>query len=416
MGISPMMCSATGLWLWGDFTFEKPAEIVAASFLSAIFLGIVLLCYRFGFRRRWLQKELLRGAYVTDSRLFFGLWFSLGMAILVFWGLGIEGTFFRTSFDGFLSAGPVTTFVQTFIRPMPLFIGVPMFWILLADRFGIGSPRVWLAGMSVSVGLLINFPLSVARFYALMVVNIFFYFIMFSPKLIRASWIGGSLLLVGFMSSFIIDAARFAKTAAEMSSRVTNAAESLNASSFYVGHVDAFELLVYGIEYVEDYGYTDGRQLTGALFFWVPRSVWNDKPIPTGAYLGSSYINIMSATKNTNLSAPIVLEGYLDGGWFAALVLAGMLGVSLGIGDNALLARRAEVANLGKTRICRIDCLAAPLLGLVLFFLRGPLLSTFAFTTSISLAGLFVWEVFFKEYRGVGKNGRNNYAFSRKSL
>jgi hypothetical protein len=58
---------------------------------------------------------------------------------------------------------------------------------------------------------------------------------------------------------------------------------------------------------------TPFRQLTGSLFFWVPRVVWNDKPLDTGAMLAQ-----FQGYTYENLSAPM---------WAEAMVNAGMPGV-----------------------------------------------------------------------------------------
>ncbi len=409
MGLAPLMCSITGRWAWGDLTFEMSSILVKAALLAFAFFCVMVGVYRFCFKRGWLLKPLLAGGKVTDARLVFGLWFSIGMSVIVFISLGEEGTFFRSGFDSYVASGPGMTFVQTFIRPIPLFIGVPMFWVLSGDKFGLGSPRAWLALMTVLIALTINFPLSVARFYAFMVVSVFIYYSLFHPALAKRVWLGGAFLLAGFMASFVVDAVRYVKTANEAAQSIMEAAASYDSSNFYVGHVDAFEMLVYGTNYVEAHGHTDGQQLLGVALFWIPREMWPNKPLPTGVYLGSSYINIMTSTENTNLSSPIILEGYLDAGLAGVIALSVLTGMGLGILDRALLERRQEVHKFGKARICRIDSIAAPFLGLLVYLLRGSLLATFAYTVAIVSAGLVVWEIFF---RGKSAAGRPNIQVS----
>lgn len=72
-----------------------------------------------------------------------------------------------------------------------------------------------------------------------------------------------------------------------------------------------------GMEYVEQFGHTDGTQLLGSLFFFVPRPVWPGKPGDTGDLT----ITGLGFPDRLNTSSPLWLEFYVDGGW--VFVVAG---------------------------------------------------------------------------------------------
>lgn len=65
-------------------------------------------------------------------------------------------------------------------------------------------------------------------------------------------------------------------------------------------------------------------QLSGSLFFWVPRSIWPDKPIDTGPLLAQ-----YRGYTNENLSAPIWAEGLVNGGFVFMVILFLVLGYAL---------------------------------------------------------------------------------------
>ncbi len=65
-------------------------------------------------------------------------------------------------------------------------------------------------------------------------------------------------------------------------------------------------------------GISWGYQLLGVPLFWVPRSVWPDKPIGTGAFIAERM-----GYDLTNLSSPLVAEMLVNGGW--GLLVIGML-------------------------------------------------------------------------------------------
>ena len=89
------------------------------------------------------------------------------------------------------------------------------------------------------------------------------------------------------------------------------------------GDYDAYEQIAAGVDYVNVYGFDYGAHLLGPPLFWVPRSIWPDKPMDTGVvlatYEGYSY---------TNLSAPLGIETYISGGYllvFGCFVVLGFL-------------------------------------------------------------------------------------------
>lgn len=75
------------------------------------------------------------------------------------------------------------------------------------------------------------------------------------------------------------------------------------------GDFDSFEQIAWGVKYVKEVGHTNGSQILGAATFAVPRAIWPDKPRDTGIILGKA-----ANFGNLSLSAPIWIEGYIDGG------------------------------------------------------------------------------------------------------
>jgi hypothetical protein len=75
------------------------------------------------------------------------------------------------------------------------------------------------------------------------------------------------------------------------------------------------------VEVVSVHGLQWGHQLLGSLLFFVPSSLWSTKPLATGILLANYLINNYSMWF-TNLSAPIVAEGYLDFGYLGVIAYA----------------------------------------------------------------------------------------------
>jgi hypothetical protein len=106
----------------------------------------------------------------------------------------------------------------------------------------------------------------------------------------------------------------------------------LGAAAFVnSGDYDSFAQIINAVNYVADEGVVWGKQLLGPFVFWVPRSVWPDKPIDTGVLLAQ-----FRGYSFENLSAPFWSEAFLSGGWIGVIVLFLVLGYVLKRADSRL--------------------------------------------------------------------------------
>lgn len=154
------------------------------------------------------------------------------------------------------------------------------------------------------------------------------------------------------------------------------------------GDFDAFDQLNNTRAYVRTEGNTNGSQLAGAALFWVPRTLWNDKPRDTGIvladYRGYSF---------HNLSAPIWAEFFIDGGWALLLLGMGLLGWGVRRLDEHALAATGALPGRGV-----LACIA-PFYFFIM--LRGSLLQSMAGLAAIAVSAAFV-------SRGVGAHGHRS--------
>ncbi|MGR6836671.1 hypothetical protein [Syntrophomonas erecta] len=136
------------------------------------------------------------------------------------------------------------------------------------------------------------------------------------------------------------------------------------------GDYDAFKQLANTVEYVENEGSTKGNQALGVLFFFVPRTVWGDKPLGTGEfvaeYMGYDY---------TNLSAPLWAEAYINGGLIGVILAFICYGFIIGLLEKVYLEK--------KTKSSFVTVFVPFFAGYQLFFLRGDIMSTFAYLVPI---------------------------------
>jgi hypothetical protein len=126
---------------------------------------------------------------------------------------------------------------------------------------------------------------------------------------------------------------------------------------------DAFQQVANGITFVDAFGTRDGAQGISALLFFVPRSIWADKAPATGPLVATT----LGVSDNTNVSAPLWEEAYVDFGFNGLALVFGALGV--------LVARLEAAVRAMAEHGSRLTEAVAPFLaGYGVFVLRGPLL------------------------------------------
>lgn len=127
------------------------------------------------------------------------------------------------------------------------------------------------------------------------------------------------------------------------------------------GDYDAFWQVANTLSYIASEGITWGRQALGVVLFWLPRSVWADKPTDTGILLAD-----FRGYSFTNLSSPLWAEAAINGGVvFALLLMAGF-----GAGLVSLDRRLPRAFSTGGTAAI----VGAILPAYMIILLRGSLL------------------------------------------
>lgn len=94
------------------------------------------------------------------------------------------------------------------------------------------------------------------------------------------------------------------------------------SSSFDSVDFDAFSFVARGIEYVDENGFTYGKQIINTIFFFVPKAILPIKGIPSGELI----VNAQTVNGYNNVSCPFITELFLDFGFigliFGPIVLA----------------------------------------------------------------------------------------------
>lgn len=178
----------------------------------------------------------------------------------------------------------------------------------------------------------------------------------------------------GFLAGmlFVFPMADAFRVSSEGEVKSTNPIKSL-----LTGDYDSFAQLMNGYLIGARDGIVPGKQFSGVLLFWMPRSIWTHKPVDTGIYIAN-----MRGYAFTNLSAPLWVEFYLNGGWVPLALGMFALGYGLHRWDTRMNAQ-FELGQIPSVLGCILPFY-------LMILLRGSLLqaASYLFFTLVFAAGV----------------------------
>lgn len=152
-----------------------------------------------------------------------------------------------------------------------------------------------------------------------------------------------------------------------------------NFDMFLQGHFDSYQNFAL---IVSDNIITWGRQLLGVILFWIPRSIWPNKPIGSGAFVAEEEGFIYS-----NVSCNYFGEGYINFGYLGILIFIIALSLTTAKLDKIYWTINVYNENNYSNVIYYV------LLGMLFFILRGDLMSSFAYTIGFLFSIWLVYKV-----------------------
>lgn len=167
------------------------------------------------------------------------------------------------------------------------------------------------------------------------------------------------------------------------------------ADHYFSINYDSWANIYTAVEVVKVHGVQWGHQLLGSLLFFVPSSVWGGKPLATGIFL-ADYLIANYSMWFTNLSAPLVAEGYLDFGPGGVIAYAAAMAWFV-VFLNRLALRRAGWVALPMAIYASV---------FLMIILRGSLMIALGFASAAFLAFCFASALLsarFGERRRVGR-------------
>ena len=260
---------------------------------------------------------------------------------------------------------------------VPVFVGLLFLWSLWQSnkRKGFHYPHFNTLSKALFLilivfNLLVNNPVNSARYW---IGTIVFSFVFVSLRWHRQRSFGlwATLIILSFI--FVFPFADLFRNTVSPGIRSLISSKTISEQLVKKGDYDSFQQIVNTVEYVEKHGKTRGQQIIGTLFFWIPRSMWIDKPIASGQLVAED-----RGYEYTNLSLPLWAEAYLDGG---------LLGIFIVFSVYGFFTYRFEKWYLQCPQfdVRLLNVLIPVFAGYQIFILRGSLMSAFAYFVPILL-------------------------------
>lgn len=335
--------------------------IIFSNISILIFMIIYSISYNLSPNIRLKKKRELKNFFNIRKVSFWGTIIAIvGMVIMVvnagFFNLFLRGSYFESA-----NLSPVYMLLDRITRSMAILL-LTIHILYLKKYKSIYSFGYLI--ILVLINLVVNFPTGSPRFWAATVL-LGMFLILFgnfkNAKMFIYIFIISMFLIFPMMSKF-----RF--NVNEISWKIST--DIYN--SLLSGDYDAFKMLNVSIKYVLENGATFGNQLLGGLLFFVPRSLWPEKPVGSGAFVAGE-----QGWYFTNTSMPFIGESIINFGFIGIIIFAFFLGCIFKFLDVSYW----KVHNNNNNNISYIEISYPFLIGLFFFFLRGDFLNTFAYLT-----------------------------------
>lgn len=320
-GVSPIV-QISGSWFWNG-TYS-PNEIILA--YGLILLGFV--SFEFGYKlnavfsnknydviKRHLTDDHIEQKYIT------GLGFALIVILFAIFFLvnsHIPFTSFfsyRTSLNNALNLdNPSSAYFNLFTRFLPLLTLLWLIWDLKYLDFPKKLTKYFyfeVLILSVIIIITSNYRVAARFIFGTLILSIFIALYgdkKITPFILALGVPIGLLVIFPYLNSF----------------RGSNDYQTIKwffSSKHWVigslanGDFDSLQQIMNIIRFVKSDGIRYGNQLLGLFTFWIPRSLWQSKPIPSG-----QLSSLALGYRYTNLSSPLWVEGYIDFGVLGTVI------------------------------------------------------------------------------------------------
>lgn len=375
-----MLQSAVGEYPFFSVTY--PSEVVVnASVLVALYSIAATVGYRYAWRRGDREKRAIGAAFLARR-----IHERLAVAAVPLLACASIVLVFAVGASLFLnrrSDPEILLFEAALTSPLPLikiavvndvgFLGLALALILLRGRARISPVTIALTAVAAIAFFVANNPLNQARFV----------FSAFAIALIGIVIDGRKPAHKGAFAiayTFGILVAMPILNVLERGSPGSELLSSVVQTYRQTPDYDGFQSIMNVAMWVDQTGLKWGAQLSTALLFFVPHTLWVGKPAATGVgaarFIGYPF---------TNISAPLAAEFYVDFGRTGVILLSVATGTIFARADRMLdMMRRREQAVL-RIPLLLLAGFSAIIARGALLSVIGPVVSALSLSTACAL-------------------------------
>lgn len=360
LGASALAQIVTNRYPWADVYSD---DLV---FKALLIVLIGLISYEVGLKMRKRKTDEINhrkelGSVNIPALVFFSI-VCAGVSVAMVIKQGGFDVLFLSRLDRFIAGesaaggSKMALLIFNNLQKVPIFVSVLLMLYVVREK---AIPKYKLLfAMVFLLNLIINNPISNARlWFGTVALTLLFIFIRWNKATATKLIVGLLLLLlVVFPYSDLFRTSLSAEINVQ------------KATDFYTtkGDYDVFQMVLNTVRYVDTFGHTYGKQVLGATFFWVPRTIWEDKPVGTGQHVATNL-----GYSFTNLSCPLWAEAFIDFGWIGVSVVFLILG--------RITKHLQELFIMNSNKRSLVEMVVPFLAAYQIFLLRGDLLNGVAY-------------------------------------
>jgi hypothetical protein len=374
LAIVPYLQFAESVWM----SSQSISQIINTNLIIIIYNLTFMIGYSIPkyISNRSVSRNLNTFFYVKKSSFTLTIYFLLLLHILftLLGGFNLTQSIFFDLFGGY---NPISLVIDIVFKSLILYLFI--FYLISKERKSAISFIIL-----VYLFLYYNNPIASSRFYAFMAYLLIL--VLFFKRISKIKFFYNFVLISGILGSFYQNAFRAAFSPSVGGSEGTS---SFEIGYFFQGHFDSYENISNTITFVQDFGIIWGKQLIGVFLFWIPRSIWINKPEGSGTFLGKNFYSFDTTNQNLNISAPLLMEEYLNFGILGVILGTFFLGYLVSFLDFKFSFSEYSIDDLPKNMLSSKligFIFYVSFLGLFLFILRGDLLSSLSYTLGIFLS------------------------------
>lgn len=362
-GLAPFFQYLENKTMWGG-DYIKDVTYIKFNFLIIIILLLFYVFYKIFYKIRKNKKQKM--IVILKKRKTYYLMIFLMVLLSLIYIKNLSVIDFLRDAGGTKSVrieNPgVSLIISKFLKPAPMIL---YFYMKLENE------KLPIRLVILLVAIVVNFPLALSRnataLLYLPLLLIEFPILKYKNRSIIVMFIGLSYIFP-FMNNF----RTYYKT------KVINM--SLDFNMYLQGHFDTYQTFLFTFrEDIISYG----RQLLGVFLFFIPRQIWNSKPIGSGGYI-SKILNLNFDYISLNYFG----EGYINFGYVGILIFLIILAYICGRLDYDFKTSEKKQSNFKKIFYYAF-------LSNLFFLLRGDLISGYSYFVAFILSTFFIEKIFY---------------------